>query len=254
MIAGIGNRQDGAKALRGDGSLKRKSIVRLVIVIVVVVIVAVSAIAIYTPLILGPFEPFPGTTEIQKQPVEPSIMPAEPEEPETPAPSLPVEPEVSPTMENKLVLSEKELQDKLAGLLTRVKSADMELESLSVKLEQDRMLVSTRGTLFGIQAEIEDLEVRFDGKTVTAEGPVKAAGFSPILKTVVDINTVDGIPGVEVKEFKLGAGSLLLSMFNITKERITEMVNSNIKAKGMKLPFDVEKISIEDGKLIIEHK
>ena len=233
--------------------MRGKSLARLVAVVVLVVIVAVAAIAIYSPLISWPFgagnnEKPPGTATLPAPGPGPVIAPLPPvAEPE-------VIPPIESEMENKIVLTGEELQSKLGGLVERLnQSSDMKLEDLSVKLYSDRMLVSTAGLVFGMQMDIEDLDVTFDGKTILATGPVNAAGFTPTLTAKVDINTVDGKPSIEVTEFKLGAAGPLLSMLGITKEKITQMVNSNIDSRGIKLSYDVERISIEGGKLIIEY-
>jgi len=230
--------------------------------VVLVAVLGLALIAVFTPVIplLGGVL---GLTEETQQPAvtptEPSQLtepsqPAEPSqlmEPSPPA-ELPQQEEVSPG-ENALVFSEKELQDKMDELIDRAnQSGEAEIEYIRVKLEEDRMLVSTKGEALGLSGETENLTVRFEGRTMFASGKVNAFGFNPTLTAEVEIYTEEGKPGVEVKSFKLGA--LPLKLLGLTEAKISEIINSAIESRGVELPAGLESIRIEDGELIVVYE
>ncbi|MFC1909822.1 hypothetical protein ACFLXC_00830 [Chloroflexota bacterium] len=154
---------------------------------------------------------------------------------------------------NILTLSEKQIQDKLESLVGAAnRSADFNLKAMDISLEQDRMLISTSGTAMGIQAEMENLEVKFEGKKVYATGPVKAFGISPTLVLEANVETVNGTTVVEVTRFRLGA--LPLTLLDLSEDKITEIINNNIKSRNIKLSKELESLAIEDGKLVIYYQ
>ena len=153
-----------------------------------------------------------------------------------------------------MVFTEKELQDKVDEYIAAAnQSGEAKIEYIRVKLEQDKMLVSAKGEALGYQAATEDLEVRFEGRTVFASGEVSAFQFTPTLTAEVEIKTESGKPSVEVKRFSLG-NPLLLRMLGLSTAKIATIINDAIESRELQLPVDLESIRIEDSKLIVAYK
>ncbi len=237
---------------------KQRKLSRLIGILMVVLGLAI--IAAFTPVIpwltgfLGPVVETP----------QPAITPAESPtvsstevEPSSPVSSTEVEPsspvEISQP-ENTIILSEEELQSKLDGLRgTANQSGVANIEYIRVKLEQDKMLLSVKGEAGGYKAEAEDLEIRFEGRTVFASGKVTALGLSPTLTAEAEVSCEAGKPSVEVKKFGLDIG-LPLSVLGLSKDKISGLINGAIEAAGIEVPVELESIRIEDGKLIVVYK
>ncbi len=184
---------------------------------------------------------------------QPTVTPTEsPTAP--PAEVEPSPPEEVSQPENAIIISEEELQSKVDGLINMAnQSGAAKIEYIRVKLEQDRMLVSAKGEAMGREAETEDMEVRFEGKTVFASGKVRSSGLSLTLTAEAEINTEAGKPSVEVERFSLG-NPLVLKMFGLSRAKVSGIINDAIESRGLKLPVDLESIRIEDGKLIVVYK
>ena len=217
---------------------KRRKLFRLTVILIV--ILALVVIAIFTPVI-------PWLTG--------TLFPVE-ETPQSTTPPMVVEPpppiEILPP-ENTFIFSEEELQGMLDRLCDMVNQSDAaKVEYIRVKLEQDRMLLSAKGEAKGYQAETEDLEIWFEGKTVFASGEVSAFGFSPTLTAEAEVNCESGKPSVEVSEFKLDG--LALDILGLPKDKISGLINDAIEAAGIEVPVDLDSIRIEGGKLIVVYK
>jgi len=223
---------------------------RLVAIILIIIGLGLVSIAIFTPFIPWPAGS-PGSVEETPQP---PIIPAEaPEPPESSQPTEPLQPKEALPQENVIIFSEKELQDMVDELVDRVnQSGKAEIESIRVRLEQDRMLVSIKGEAFDNRVETEDMEIRFEDRTMFASGKASAFGLTTTLTAEVDINSEAGKLSVEVKTFKLGA--LPLSMLGLSGDKISATINDLIESRELTLPFDLESIRIEDGKLIIQYE
>ena len=144
------------------------------------------------------------------------------------------------------------------GLIEKAnQTGSANLTYIRVRLEQDSMLVSAKGEALGFQAETaEDMEVRFEGRTVFASGKVNIYGFAPMLVTEIELNCQTGKPAVDVKTFELGNVLPLLKMMGIpiSKEKIAGMINSTLESSGLIFICNLESIRIEDGKLILTYK
>jgi len=91
------------------------------VVLVVLIVVIVAAVAIFTPLIGWPFGSDDVLIDEQPKPTESIEM-------------------------NKIILTEDEIQDTLGAVLSVANlSDDIYLEYMNVRLDNDRMLVSTKG-------------------------------------------------------------------------------------------------------------
>lgn len=112
------------------------------------------------------------------------------------------------------------------------------------------MLVSAKGKAMGIDAQTTDMEISFDGKTVSVEGQVLAMGFSPTLTAVAEIKCEGGKPGLELKSFHTSA-ALALKLIGITPDDIFQKLNDAIVSRGLTVLCDVESISIRDAKLTL---
>ena len=227
-------------------SKQRNLVLLMVILIVVLVLVVTATFTPALPWLKGTLLPIVETPQ-------PAVPPAQ--SPQPTAPPQPTEPpqpvEISPP-ENTIILSEEKLQSKLDELIsTANQSGTANIEYIRVKLEQDRMLVSTRGEARGYHVETEDLEVRFEEKTVFVSGKVSAFGLSPTVNIEAEINCESGKPSVEVKKFSPG---LPLMVLGLSKDKISGLINDAIEAAGIEVPVDLESISIEDGKLIMVYK
>ena len=225
---------------------KQRNLVLLMVILIVVLVLVVTAT--FTPALPWLKVALLPVVETPQPAVPPAQSPTVP----------PIEIELSPPVEisppeNTIILSEEKLQSKLDELIsTANQSGTANIEYIRVKLEQDRMLVSTRGEARGYHVETEDLEVRFEEKTVFVSGKVSAFGLRPTVNIEAEINYESGKPSVEVKRFKLGA--LPLTILGLSKDKISGLINDAIEAAGIEVPVDLESISIEDGKLIMVYK
>jgi hypothetical protein len=213
-------------------------------IIALVGLVALLMIVFLTPVyswLLGSQEqaltPSPVTTEAPVSTSSPlpssSVSPSEP--------SLKL---VLTLTDSTLSFSEQELQNMSKQLMAMVNNnGKANVSNMNIKLEPDKILISASGQAMGISAEAENLAVSFTGRTVTVEGDVKAYNLKPKLTLIADINTVSGKPVVEVKRFRLGG--LPMTMLNLSPERVASIINSNIESRGLKLPSDLESISIK---------
>jgi len=224
--------------------------VRLIIILAVVL--AVALIAVFTPLI-----PWLGDTEPEPQPTPtPTTMPTPTSTP-TPKPtskptSTPTpQPTTAPPPDNTRIFTEEELQKIVDEYVEKAnQSSSVNIEYINVKLEPDKMLISVKGEALGYQGEtVDNIEVRFEGRTVYAEGTVKALGFTPVLKARAELKCEGGKPAVEVQSFALGG--LPLKMLGITKEKISGMINDVLESRGITFICEIESIRIEDNKLIL---
>ncbi|MFC2017493.1 hypothetical protein ACFLUD_03675 [Chloroflexota bacterium] len=235
---------------------KQRNLFRLTVILAVVL--ALVVIAVFTPVVpwlKGALSPIVETPQPTITPVEPPSAPPAVVEPPPPVvePPPPVE---SSEPENTIILSEEELQDIVDALTATANRSDtVNIEYVRVRLDQDKMLVSAEGEAMGRHVETKDMEVRFVGRTMFVSGNVSALGFTPTLIAEVEISSEEGKPSVDVKRFKLGGVLLLLKMMGVglSADKISGLINDTIEASGLKLPFDVESIRIEDGKLIITH-
>ena len=218
---------------------QRKLFWLMVILIVVLALVAIAAFTPVIPWLTGRLVPVAEAPQPTTPPAEsPTVPPAEVE----PAP-----------LENTIIFSEEELQSALDRLSDMVNQSDAaEVEYIRVKLEQDRMLLSAEGEVRDYKLKTEDLEVRFEEKTVFVSGEVSALGFSLPLTAEAEINCESGKPSVEVSEFNLGG--LPLAALGLSEDKISELINDAIEAAEIEVPVDLEGIRIEDGKLIVVYK
>lgn len=229
-------------------TFERRNMFRLIVVLIVVLgLVLIATLTPVIPWLSGVF----GLAEETPQPVVTPIEPTQPAEPTQPT-ELPQPAEIPPP-ENTLIFSEKELQDKVDGLVDKAnQSGKAKIEYIRVKLEQDKMLVSAKGEALGYQGETENLTVRFEERTASISGKVSTFGLSLTLTAEVEIHTEEGKPSVEVKRFELGA--LPLTMLGLTEAKISGIINDAIESRELKLPVDLESIRIEDGKLIVVYR
>lgn len=185
---------------------------------------------------------------------EPASPPATTQTPvDNQPPQITEPPPLPPTTIQYSTFTEEELQKALNSFIETANQSDkVNIEYTQIKLEQDKILISAKGEAMGYSGETENLEVRFEGRTVHAEGIVKAFGLSPKMTLILDITTTDKKPVVSVTTFKLGG--LPMTMLNLGPERISGIINSQIESRGWKLPADLESISIQDGKLVIDYK
>ncbi len=224
---------------------KQRKLFRLmVILIVVLALVAIAAFTLVIPWLTGRLVP------VVEAP-QPTTLPAE--SPTVPPPTVPPA-EVEPLpLENAIIFSEEELQSALDRLSDMVNQSDAaKVEYIRVKLEQDRMLLSAEGEARDYKLKTEDLEVRFEEKTVFVSGEVSALGLSLPLTAEAEINCESGKPSVEVSEFNLGG--LPLAALGLSEDKISELINDAIEAAEIEVPVDLEGIRIEDGKLIVVYK
>ncbi len=233
---------------------RQRKLFRLtVILIVILALVAIATLTPVIPWLTGALFPVVETPQPVTPPAEsPVTPPAEsPAAPPTAVePSPPVE--ISPP-ENAIIFSEEKLQSALDRLSVMVNQSDVaRVEYIRVKLEQDKMLLSAKGEAIGNQVETDDLEVRFEGRTVFAEGEVSALGLSLPFTAEAEINYEAGRPSVEVSKFNLGG--LPLAFLGLSEDKISELINDAIEAAEIEVPVDLESIRIEDGKLIIVYK
>ena len=224
---------------------KQRKVLRLMVILIVVL--ALVAIAVFTLVI--PW--LTGTQVPVAEAPQPVTTPAE--SPTVPPPTVPPA-EVEPLpLENAIIFSEEELQSALDRLSDMVNQSDAaEVEYLRVKLEQDRMLLSAEGEARDYKLKTEDLEVRFEEKTVFVSGEVSALGLSLPLTAEAEINCESGKPSVEVSEFNLSG--LPLAALGLSEDKISELINDAIEAADIEVPVDLEGIRIEDGKLIVVYK
>ena len=234
---------------------KRRNI--LILTLVLVIVVGSVLVAIFTPVIttltkaLNPPEGISQPT-VPSQPPESTTPPAQPPQPvEPPQSTEPLPPaEITPP-EGVLSFSEKELQDRVAGLVEMAnQSGEVNMEYVSARLKDDKMLISVEGEARGYQVKADDMEVRFEGKTMFATGLVTALGISLTLTTEVEIDIDGGEPSVEMKSFRLGS-PLVLRMLNLSNDKIEAIINDAIKSRELNLPMDLESVRIENGKLIV---
>jgi len=220
---------------------KQRKLFRLMVILIVVL--ALVVIAVFTLVI--PW--LTGTQVPVAEAPQPTTTPAE--SPTAP----PAEVEPSPPPENIMVFSEEELQGALDRLSDMVNQSDAaKVEYIRVKLEQDRMLLSAEGEARDYKLKTEDLEVRFEEKTVFVSGEVSALGLSLPLTAEAEINCESGKPSVEVSEFNLSG--LPLAALGLSEDKISELINDAIEAADIEVPVDLEGIRIEDGKLIVVYK
>ncbi len=182
----------------------------------------------------------------------PTISPVAMITPEVSPPSTP-QATATPVISKVLSFSEAELQakvDELANILNSSTSA--KVEYLQVKLEPDRMLVSAKGQAKGLEAQTEDLELRFQGRTVFVAGTLTASGFSVTPRAEIEIITEAGKPSIAVK--KLTGILPLKFLLGIDESKVTGLVNGLIQSRNVTLPFDIESISIENARLVIIKK
>jgi len=210
--------------------------------VILIVVLALVAIAAFTPVI--PW--LTGTRVPVAEAPQPTTTPAE-------SPTVPPA-EVEPLpLENAIIFSEEELQSALDRLSDMVSQSDAaKVEYIRVKLEQDRMLLSAEGEARDYKLKTEDLEVRFEEKTVFVSGEVSALGISLPLTAEAEINCESGKLSVEVSEFNLSG--LPLAALGLSEDKISELINDAIEAAEIEVPVDLEGIRIEDGKLIVVYK
>jgi len=215
--------------------------------VILIVVLALVAIAAFTPVI--PW--LTGTRVPVAEAPQPATTPAESST--VPPPTVPPA-EVEPLpLENAIIFSEEELRSALDRLSDMVSQSDAaKVEYIRVKLEQDRMLLSAEGEARDYKLKTEDLEVRFEEKTVFVSGEVSALGLSLPLTAEAEINCESGKPSVEVSEFNLGG--LPLAALGLSEDKISELINDAIEAAEIEAPVDLEGIRIEDGKLIVVYK
>lgn len=168
---------------------KQGSLALLMLILVVVLMLVVTAT--FTPAL--PWLKVALLPVVETPP--PAASPAQlPQPTPPPQPTEPPQPVEASPPENTIILSEEKLQGKLDALIgTANQSGAANIEYIRVKLEQDRMLLSAKGEAKGYHVETEDLEVRFEEKTVFVSGEVSAFGISPTVNMEAEINSEAGL-------------------------------------------------------------
>jgi len=228
--------------------MTRAKVIRLIII---VIIIAVVAMTVY-------YRSIPDSNVDRPSNPEAIVTPSELPEKQAVEDKPKAEPNESAETETEnktVIISEKELQEKLGVFVEKAnQSGKAGVDYMEVKLEQDRMIISAGGTYQGLQAQVDDMEVHFEGMTIFATGNLKNGHLRFPLTTEIRINTDDDILTADVVKFELGGGaSVLFKMLGLSKTKISEMVNGVI-SKVPELTSGLKSISIEDGKLIVEYK
>lgn len=99
---------------------------------------------------------------------------------------------------------------------------------------------------FPFEVESVWVSLREGQARVTAQ--VNIAGFTPKLSATVGINVEDGVLKVDLKEIDLGR----LPLPGLLKEQIDRFLQEGVDLSQMDLPFELRKVVIKDGKLIVE--
>jgi hypothetical protein len=181
----------------------------------------------------------------------PTPLPSPTEIQVTPTPTEPLQPTPTPVEEKPMVFTEEELQSKLNQIVELAnESGSAQISYIRVKLHQDRMLISGQGEAYGIEAKAEDIEARFEDKTVFASGEGEFSGRKMKVYGDAEIECEQGKPMVEVKKVKVG----IFSAPQAVRDQLTGAINNAIHAADLELPMEFESIRIEEGKLTLVGK